>query len=71
MKKFHRSTFSDWVNKLNPIVFQSIFYHLIQQTKTILGQQVQHVQKKIYAIDSTLISLTLSVYDRAYYRTKK
>jgi len=71
MKDFHRSTFSDRVNKLNPIIFQSLFYHLIQQTKTLLGQQEKFVQEKIYAIDSTLISLTLSVYNRAYYRTKK
>lgn len=71
MKEFHRSTFSDRVNKLNPTVFQSLFYHLVHQSKIILGQHKTNTKNKVFAIDSTLISLTLSVFNRAYYRTKK
>jgi hypothetical protein len=71
MKPFHRSTFSDRVNKTHPTLFQNLFYHLVSQAKTLLGQHKNIHHKKIYAIDSSLISLTLSVFNRAYYRKKK
>jgi len=71
IKTFHRSTFSDRVNKVDPMIFQSLFFHLVSQVKTLLGQHPKILKSKVYAIDSTLISLTLSVFNRAYYRKKK
>lgn len=72
IKWFARSTFADWINKLPPIVFQELFYHLLWEVKNTLARDQKHNELgKIYAIDSTLISLTLSVFDRARYRKRK
>lgn len=67
-----RSTFSDWINKIPPIVFQEIFFHLLGQVKQAIHlSQKDKVFENVYAIDSTLISLTLSLFNRAHYRKKK
>ncbi len=68
----HRSTISDWINKTPSIVFEHMFYQLLWNLQyTIWNAHHNNETKKIYAIDSTLISLTLSVFDRAHYRKKK
>ena len=64
MKWFARSTFSDWINKTPSLIFEQAYYHLLKQSQT-------HWWSNIYAIDSTLVPLTLSIFDRAYYRKKK
>ena len=70
LSSFCRSTFSYWLNKTNPIVFQTLFYHLLQKTQK-LSPHIWDSKNRIYAIDSTIITWTLSVFDRAKYRTKK
>ena len=67
---FCRSTFSYWINKTKPVVFQTLFYYLLQKINH-LSPHILNSEDRIYAIDSTLITLTLSVFDRAKYRTKK
>lgn len=70
LDSFCRSTFSYWLNKTKPIVFQTLFYHLLGKTQQLITSK--WIQKeRIYAIDSTLITLTLSVFNWAKYRTKK
>lgn len=64
-----RSTFSDRINKINPIIFQNVFYKLLQTVQRTTWWKIN--DSKIFAIDSTLISLTLTVFDRAKYRTRK
>lgn len=66
LTNFSRSTFSDWINKIPPIIFEQAYYHLLKQSQTIYSSKT-----KTYAIDSTVVPLTLSVFDRAYYRKKK
>ena len=72
LQDFSRSTFSDRINKTPSLVFQELFFHLLKEIKTTLAKDQKHDElNKIYAIDSTLISLTLSVFDRAKYRRRK
>lgn len=74
LTNFSRSTFSDWINKTPSIIFQTLFYHLLKDVQINLGNNriKQNVSiQKIYSIDSTIISLTLSIFNWAYYRTKK
>ena len=71
LKKFSRSNFSERINKLNPIIFQQVFYKLLEEAKAVTDWFPPETKQKIYAIDSSLISLTLSVFDRAKYRKKK
>lgn len=61
---FSRSTFSDWINKIPSIVFEQAYYHLLKSSQ-------QPKELKVYAIDSTVVPLTLSIFNRAYYRKKK
>ena len=72
LDRIHRSTVSDWINKIPSIVFEHMFYELLWTLqKTIGSAHRDNNIKKIYAIDSTLISLTLSVFDWAHYRKRK
>lgn len=72
LDSFARSTFSERINKLPPIVFQEIFYHVLKEVKTVTARDQRHHELgKIYAIDSTLVSLTLNVFYRAVYRKRK
>ena len=72
IKKFSRSNFSERINKLNPYVFQQVFYKLLEQVQYEVNSiNKNNMLQKIYAIDSTLISLTLSVFNWATYRKKK
>jgi len=69
---FKRSTFSDWINKIPPEIFQSIFYELLWSvTKLVSKKNRQPNLWKVYAIDATVITLCLSIFDRALYRKKK
>ncbi len=72
LETFARSTFSDWINKTDSSLFEKLFYRLLWQVAQIITEK-QHCEarNKVYAIDATVISLTLSVFDRAYYRKKK
>jgi len=71
---FCRSTFSYWINKTDPIVFQELFYHMLNKIQRILPGDTKSSSSKtpvIYSIDSTIIPLCLSLFDWAYYRKKK
>ena len=72
IKSFARSTFSDWLNKIPSSLFENLFYHILSETTQLISQK-QHskARNKVYAIDATIISLTLSIFDWAYYRKKK
>lgn len=69
---FARSTFSDWINKVPPVVFQTLFYHVLWEVTQLLAQKSRQSSLwDVYAMDATLIALTLSVFNRAHYRKKK
>ena len=70
--EFKRATFSDRINKVPPEIYQNVFYNLLSTTQKLISKK--HIARdlwKVYAIDSTVISLCLSVFDRAHYRKKK
>ncbi len=72
IEKFARSTFSDWINKTDSSLFEQLFYRTLQQTTQLITEKQRcKTWNKVYAIDATIISLTLSVFNRAYYRKKK
>lgn len=71
LDSFARSTFSYWLNKTDPVIFENLFYYMLQQVQKLNPIHHGCSKERIYSIDSTLISLTLSVFDRAYYRRKK
>lgn len=72
-----RSTMSDGNKKRNYQVFESLYYKLLQHYERILKTQHQsHIIKEIKAqriklIDSTTISLCLSMFSWAKFRTAK
>lgn len=69
---FKRSTFSDRINKVPPDIYQNVFYKLLWSVQNLISKK--HIMQdlwKVYAIDATIISLCLSVFDRAHYRKKK
>jgi hypothetical protein len=72
-----RSTMSDGNKKRNWKVFESLYYKLLTHYERLLStQHKSHIIKeikehKIKLIDSTTISLCLSMFDWAKYRTAK
>lgn len=72
IKSFARSTFSDWINKVPSSLFQQLFYRILSETTQLITQkQRSEAWNKVYAIDATIVSLVLSVFNWAYYRKKK
>lgn len=72
-----RSTMSDGNKKRNYQVFETLYYRLLAHYERVLaGQHKSHIIKeikgqKIKLIDSTTISLCLSTFDWAKFRTAK
>lgn len=72
-----RSTMSDGNKKRNYQVFETLYYRLLAHYERVLAQQHQtHIIKeikgqKIKLIDSSTISLCLSTFDWAKFRTAK
>ena len=53
-------------------MFQQMFYQLLEQVIALSNSQKKDSgDQQIYAIDATVISLTLSLFDWAHYRTRK
>lgn len=64
-----RSTISDRINKIPPIIFKNMFYELVNTVKRNIWNNKD--LKKIYAIDSSTISLWVNAFNRAFYRKSK
>ncbi len=65
-----RSTISYWNNKVNPDLYEQLFYCLYKQFKSSISKEID-LWITCIAMDSSLISLALSLFDRAKYRTTK
>lgn len=65
-----RSTISYWNNKVDSIIYEKLFYTIYNQYKWVFCKTVD-LWIDCLAMDSTLISLVLSMYDWAKYRTTK
>jgi hypothetical protein len=70
LKSISRSTISYRNNKVSPEIYEKLFYTIYNQYKSMFASSID-LGIKCVAMDSTLISLVLSMYDRAKYRTKK
>lgn len=70
LKSIARSTISYWNNKTNPSTYEKLFYTIYNQYKWVFWKKVD-LGIECIAMDSTLISLVLSMYNWAKYRTTK
>ena len=65
-----RSTISYWNNRTDPSLYEKFFYMVYNQYKAVFTKTLD-LWITCVAMDSTLISLALSMYDWAKYRTTK
>lgn len=66
-----RSTLSDWMNKTDPIVFETIFYEILKECKKFDINNKFDFDNEFYALDSTTITLSLNSFSRAKYQRTK
>lgn len=58
-------------NTRNPIVFEKLFYTLLEQCKKVTESRKFSFNNPLYSLDASLVSLCLSLFDWAKYGTKK
>ena len=66
-----RSTLSDANSRRSCEIFEKLFYSLLNQCKEITPDNKFDFDNPLYALDSSVINLCLSVFDWAKYRTTK
>lgn len=71
IKSFARSTVSYWNNKTDSSLYEQLFYNLYESFKGVVWWGKKDIWIKCIAMDSSLISLSLWMFDRAKYRTSK
>jgi len=71
LKSFARSTVSYWNNKDNNWLFEKVFYKMYELYNSTIWKHWDSLWISCVAMDSSLISLSLSMFDRAKYRTAK
>lgn len=71
LKSVKRSTFCDAMEKRNSDIFQSVFHLLSNKAQLIAGNTKKKFKDPLRIIDSSVISLCLSKFDWAKYRTTK
>ena len=71
LKSLSRSTLSDANNKRSADAFRGLFQHLLQQCHAIAPKHRFRFKKSFYSMDSSTISLCLSVFPWAKFRSKK
>lgn len=58
-------------NNRNPIVFEKLFYALLEQCKLVTESRKFSFENPLYSLDASVVNLCLSLFDWAKYRTKK
>jgi hypothetical protein len=71
LKSITRSTLSDANNKRSADAFKSLFVHLLDRCNSLSPQHGFCFKNPLYSMDSTTISLCLSVFPWAKFRSKK
>lgn len=71
LPEIKRSTLSESNNKRDYRIFQTIFYALLDKTMNMTPSHKFKFKNPLYSMDSTTISLCLSVFDWAKYRKRK
>lgn len=71
LESFARSTVSYWNNKDNNNLFEKLFYKTYDSYNETTGKKWDSLWISCVAMDSSLISLSLWMFDWAKYRTRK
>ncbi len=71
IKNIAKSTIADANSKRDADLFRDIFYSLLEKCKKLSPARKFKFKNPIYAFDSTLINVCLSLYEWATYRKKK
>jgi hypothetical protein len=71
IKAIKRSTFSDANSGRSHEIFQEVFYHVVQKALPRLRKQRFRFKNPVKALDSSTISLCLSLFPWAKFRQKK
>lgn len=71
MEAVSKSTLSDAMNRRSPKIFQAMFEELFDRAVACAPGHDFKFKNPIYAIDSTMIPLSLTVYNWARYRKHK
>ncbi|MFQ6678823.1 MAG: IS4 family transposase [Fidelibacterota bacterium] len=71
IREVKRSTFSDANRDRTHEIFQEVFYHLVQKTQHISTKKRFRFKNKVKVLDSTTISLCLSLFPWAKFRQSK
>ena len=66
-----RSTLAEANSRINPEIFEKLFYSLLDKCKEITCENKFDFSNPLYSLDSSTINLCLSVFDWAKYRTTK
>lgn len=71
IKNIARSTISDANSKRDADIFRDVFYSLLEKCQNLSPAKKFKFKNPIFAFDSTLINVCLSLYSWATYRKKK
>ncbi len=71
LEKIKRSTISDANNRISYQVYESLFYSLLKKCNGQIQKTNFKFKNPLYALDSSIIDLCLSVFDWAKFRRKK
>jgi transposase len=71
LKQIKRSTFCDALEKRPHEIFQNVFHKLVDKAQTLAGKAKKKFTDPLRIIDASIISLCLSRFDWAKYRTAK
>jgi hypothetical protein len=71
LKSITRSTLSDANNKRSCEAFKALFVHLLGRCNSLSPKHGFRFKNPLYSMDSTIISLCLSVFPWAKFRSKK
>lgn len=66
-----RSTIADANKRRDPILYESLFYKVLQRFRSALPKQKFSFENDLYALDGSLVTLVQSLFDWAVYRTTK
>jgi hypothetical protein len=71
LQKIKRSTISDANNRISYEVYESLFYAMLKKCHPLTQHTTFTFKNPLYAIDSSVIDLCLSVFDWAKFRRAK
>ena len=71
LEKIKRSTISDANNRVPYLVYESLFYAMLKKCNRLTPNTSFKFKNPLYALDSSIIDLCLSVFDWAKFRRTK